>query len=230
MAAVRRTDTIRVACTAVVLGLILGLVGVCAIAPGSEPAWADREYAWHADFDTPGGPTLVRGARVDQIRGDIAALLHALNQSAADPETFRTPVGAEPTDPPRLKFIAVARTVVRIEVINGEHLTQRMGSTGADAFLAVATFTLTEHEGVQSVDFVFAEGDHAQPGIYRREDFPGGKQVFVVPDGTSCQAIRLKRADVGAGLPAKQAPMRPFRGQARSCAGFSRIGEIATSA
>ncbi len=94
-----------------------------------------------------------------------------MNKSAADSETFRTPDGMEPKDPPKLKLITIAGSVVSIEVINSEYLTQRMGSTGADAFLAVTTFTLTEFEGVNSVRFIFEEGDHAQPGLYRREDF-----------------------------------------------------------
>jgi hypothetical protein len=61
--------------------------------------------------------------------------------------------------------------VVNVEVINDEYLTQRMGSTGADEFLAVATFTLTEYDHIKFVNFIFELGDHASPGLYSREYF-----------------------------------------------------------
>ena len=46
-----------------------------------------------------------------------------------------------------------------------------MGKTGADAFLAKATYTLTEHKRIAFVYFIFEEGDHAAPGKYSRENF-----------------------------------------------------------
>jgi len=54
-----------------------------------------------------------------------------------------------------------------------EHLTQRMGSTGAEHFLATATFTLIEYDSIKFVNFIFEEGDHAKPGLYSRESFIG---------------------------------------------------------
>jgi len=46
-----------------------------------------------------------------------------------------------------------------------------MGSTGAEEFLAAATFTLTEYDNIKAVNFIFEGGDHAEPGIYSRETF-----------------------------------------------------------
>jgi hypothetical protein len=46
-----------------------------------------------------------------------------------------------------------------------------MGTTGARAFLSVATYTLTELKGIHYVDFDFIEGDHAVPGTYNRGEF-----------------------------------------------------------
>jgi spore germination protein GerM len=66
---------------------------------------------------------------------------------------------------------------VKIEVINAEHLTQRMGSTGAEVYLAEAVFTLTECPGITSVRFAFEEGDHARPGAYSRANFMGNFKV-----------------------------------------------------
>jgi hypothetical protein len=39
------------------------------------------------------------------------------------------------------------------------------------AYLAEATFSLTEFKEIEEVEFIFQEGDHAQPGIYTRERF-----------------------------------------------------------
>jgi hypothetical protein len=65
----------------------------------------------------------------------------------------------------------VSEQVVNVEAINDEDLTQRIGSTGAEEFLAAATFTLTEYDNIQFVHFIFEEGDHAAPGLYSREHF-----------------------------------------------------------
>ncbi|MBK9440827.1 MAG: hypothetical protein IPN53_05715 [Comamonadaceae bacterium] len=133
--------------------------------------YSDQVYRWHADPGSVAANRLVRGAKLDAINANLHLLIAAVNQSDNDPESFRTPSAAEPTNPPKLKLISLASGVATVEVINAEHLTQRMGSTGANTFMAEATFTLTEHRDVQSVDFRFEEGDHAVPGLYARQDF-----------------------------------------------------------
>ncbi len=60
---------------------------------------------------------------------------------------------------------------VAVEVRDSERLTQRMGSSGAQGYLAAVTYSLTSVPGVEAVEFRFAEGDHAAPGVYRRKDF-----------------------------------------------------------
>ena len=128
----------------------------------------EREgYTWWSND----GIVLVRGNNIDKIRDDIDKLTYAINRSDNDPETFRTPENKEPVDPPKLKLIGIKGNIASVEVINAEHLTQRMGSSGADNFLAQSTFTLTENKNIKFVNFVFEEGDHASPGIYSRNDF-----------------------------------------------------------
>ena len=133
--------------------------------------YTDEAYTWIALAGTSRGDLLVRGEKVDEIRHDVEKLIYALNRSDRAPEDLRTPAGEEPSDPPKLKLLERQTGLVTVEVINAEHLTQRMGSTGASAFLAVATFTLTEHTDIDAVKFVFKGGDHAIPGIYKREMF-----------------------------------------------------------
>ena len=60
---------------------------------------------------------------------------------------------------------------VFIVIDNSDYLTQQMGTTGADEYLAKLTFTVTELEGINFVDLNFLEGDHAVPGTYERTDF-----------------------------------------------------------
>ncbi|HEY1009742.1 MAG: hypothetical protein ACO1NS_06860 [Daejeonella sp.] len=58
-----------------------------------------------------------------------------------------------------------------VSIADATYLTQQSGSGGAEAYLAEATYSLTEIAGIAVVEFSFKEGDHARPGIYTREDF-----------------------------------------------------------
>jgi hypothetical protein len=58
-----------------------------------------------------------------------------------------------------------------VRINEAEYLTQQLGNEGSRAYLAEATFSLTELEGIEAVDFSFKEGDHARPGVYTRKDF-----------------------------------------------------------
>jgi hypothetical protein len=145
----------------------------CGCSAGSREVldYTDPSYRWVAEVSSSGQDLLVRGENLDLIRDDPERLIHALNGSDRDPDSFRTPQGQEPLGTPKLKLVSLVDDTISVEVINSPYLTQRMGSTGAEAFLAEATFTLTEHPGTTTVQFLFEEGDHARPGIYTREDF-----------------------------------------------------------
>lgn len=71
----------------------------------------------------------------------------------------------------QLTLISVERGTVNVKIPDAAYLTENMGTTGAKTFLAEATYALTEISGITKVDFAFAEGDHASPGIYTRADF-----------------------------------------------------------
>jgi|GEM_PF-1677799 hypothetical protein len=133
--------------------------------------YTDPEYTWQVRRDDPAGDLLVRGKKLDRIKDDPQALIRALNKSEKDPESFRTPKDREPVSPPKLKLKGIKNHTAFVEVINAEYLTQRLGSSGAEEFLAVATYTLTENKDIQVVQFLFEEGDHAVPGPYTRKYF-----------------------------------------------------------
>lgn len=58
-----------------------------------------------------------------------------------------------------------------IRIPDSEYLTQRMGSTGAYEYMIAVTFTFTELEEIEFVNFDFELGDHAKPGTYTRQQF-----------------------------------------------------------
>ncbi len=133
--------------------------------------YESKDYTWNTEVGGKDGDFLIRGKKIDKIKKDINKLISAINKSDKDPEIFRTPSDKEPTDPPKLKLIDIKGQIINVDVINDEYLTQRMGSTGAEEFLAMATFTLTEHDNIKFINFIFEEGDHARPGLYSREKF-----------------------------------------------------------
>ncbi|MGB4775729.1 MAG: hypothetical protein WBP45_11180 [Daejeonella sp.] len=58
-----------------------------------------------------------------------------------------------------------------VKIIDADYLTQQMGTTGAESYLAETVFSITEIKGITSVDIKFEEGDHAEPGVYTRKSF-----------------------------------------------------------
>lgn len=147
------------------------LVIILFVKPPDKINYEGGDYTWNVVIGASDGDALVRGKKIDTIKSDVNKLIYALNKSDQDPEAFRTAENSEPTDPPKLKFISIQDQVVNVEVINATHLTQRMGTTGAEVFLAVATFTLTEYDNIKYVNLIFEAGDHAAPGLYSRDQF-----------------------------------------------------------
>jgi hypothetical protein len=50
-------------------------------------------------------------------------------------------------------------------------LANEIGNTGAENYLASTTFTLTELKNIKYVNIAMKPGDHAEPGVYSRDDF-----------------------------------------------------------
>tara|TARA_R110000850_G_C9996309_1_gene468297 strand:- start:21859 stop:22365 length:507 start_codon:yes stop_codon:yes gene_type:complete len=68
-----------------------------------------------------------------------------------------------------LKYHKLSGDTLYVTIDESTFLTQQMGTMGADAYLSVATYTLTELDYVNTVHFDFKEGDHAIPGMYSRQ-------------------------------------------------------------
>ena len=138
----------------------------------SKPARFDRSYTWYADYDvSSGADVLVRGRNIGGIRDDANRLILALNRSTADGEASRTQGDSIQNELPTIILQKLEQRTAYITVANDQYLTQSMGSSGAQDWLAGVTYTLTEHPNIKAVDFSFTAGDHAMPGMYTRESF-----------------------------------------------------------
>ena len=73
----------------------------------------------------------------------------------------------------KLEWIKQEGNKAFVKIADATFLTQQSGTEGAQAYLAEATFSLTELKDIHAVEFSFKEGDHAQPGVYSRDDFKG---------------------------------------------------------
>lgn len=70
-----------------------------------------------------------------------------------------------------LDFVKTSHDTIYVEIPESNNLTNGIGDTGAENYLASATFTLTELKNIKFVNISMKAGDHAEPGVYSREDF-----------------------------------------------------------
>jgi hypothetical protein len=115
---------------------------------------------------------------VQSIQQDMNKLVFAFNKTFADVEAASLQDNESKLELPKLLIQGHEHTTIRVQVENSGYLTQRMGSAGAQDFLAAATFTMTECPVITAVDFNFPQGDHAAPGIYTRMSFTEYKTVY----------------------------------------------------
>ena len=70
-----------------------------------------------------------------------------------------------------LDLTKISNDTIYVKIPNATHLTQQMGSSGAELYMAGVIYNLTELNGIRYVNFDFEEGDHAGPGTYNRDSF-----------------------------------------------------------
>ncbi len=116
---------------------------------------------WTADFEAATNTFKIHkpaSTRLDTLSGD--KLVALINNN---------------WDSIHLNFIKYSHDTVYVSIPNSETLTQRLGSTGAENYIATTTFSLTEMKGIKYVNYDFKMGDHASPGVYSRSDFKNFK-------------------------------------------------------
>ncbi len=71
-------------------------------------------------------------------------------------------------DEVHIDLIKIAHDTIFIKIPDSNVLTAEMGTTGSNYYMSSVIYTLTELQGIRSVNFDFIEGDHAVPGTYVR--------------------------------------------------------------
>ncbi|MBS1509509.1 MAG: hypothetical protein JST86_01615 [Bacteroidetes bacterium] len=116
----------------------------------------DAHYCWTTELDAKAGIQLKRLRPINNDSVTIDNLLALMNTTY--PEV-------------QMRMMKQSGDTLFIKIPNSRFLTQQMGTSGAEAFIAEATYNLTEIKGINAVHFDFKEGDHAQPGTFSRTDF-----------------------------------------------------------
>lgn len=65
----------------------------------------------------------------------------------------------------------ISHDTIYVKIPDSRRLANELGNTGAQNYLAAATFTLTELKNIKFVNIDMEPGDHAEPGVYSRQDF-----------------------------------------------------------
>lgn len=114
-------------------------------------------FYWVTEYDSlTNKEFLVKGNLLDSIGQSPNDLILILNKRKSDA---------------KVQFVNITNDTLKIKIINDEILTERMGSTGAECFLAETVFTLTENEKIKFINIEMEYGSHAGPGIYNRQSF-----------------------------------------------------------
>lgn len=112
---------------------------------------------WHAVFDEKlNTEYMEKGEMLDSISKSPKELIDILNRRAAKC---------------KIKYQGLLGDTIIIRIINDKFLTEQMGTTGADCYIAETIYTLTENDLIKFVRFEMDFGSHASPGLYSRNDY-----------------------------------------------------------
>ena len=76
-----------------------------------------------------------------------------------------------------LQKIKISGDTIYTEVKDSKYLTEGMGTTGAEIYLADVVLNLTELPGIKYVNISLQEGSHMQPGTWSRDNFNKYKTI-----------------------------------------------------
>jgi hypothetical protein len=71
----------------------------------------------------------------------------------------------------KLELVKTSNDTIFLKIAEATYLTQQMGSSGPELYLAEVVYNLTELPGIKQVTLDFEEGDHASPGTFNRDSF-----------------------------------------------------------
>ncbi len=144
-----------------ILSIIISILAACSQnTPSNEPKEAHKksyQTIWYVAYESsnPEG-TLKRSKNLDTLEKKPETLIAELN--AIYPK-----VG--------LEFVNIKHDTIFVNVVHSTVLTESMGTTGAEEFCAIATFTSTEIPSINKVYFEMQDGSHAGKGVRTRDSF-----------------------------------------------------------
>lgn len=71
----------------------------------------------------------------------------------------------------KLEFNKQSGDTLFLRIPDATFLTQQMGSSGPEVYMAEVVYNCTELPGIKFITLDFKEGDHAEPGTFNRESF-----------------------------------------------------------
>jgi hypothetical protein len=116
----------------------------------------DTHYFWGSSWDTKKGLVMIKSLPITKDSLTVPIIIGKLNKM--HPEI-------------QLHFLKTSQDSILLKIDKSSYLTQNIGSSGAQEYLAIVTFNLTEIPGINFVTLNFKAGDHASPGTYSRTDF-----------------------------------------------------------
>jgi len=116
-----------------------------------------KDYYWNSDFDTISNREyLKRGKMLDSISKSPNELIEILNMRPSKC---------------KIDYVEKKGDTLKIRILDDEYLTEQMGTSGADCYIAETIYTLTENDLIDFVRFEMDYGSHAGPGLYSRKDY-----------------------------------------------------------
>lgn len=77
----------------------------------------------------------------------------------------------------RLEKLKQGHDTLYLTIRDGYYLTEELGSSGAEQYIADVVLNLTAVEGIQYINLDFRAGDHAAPGVFGKEMVTGFKEI-----------------------------------------------------
>lgn len=125
----------------------------------SSPADESQYWIWQADANKK---TKNKNPQIDSSYYNVDTLLAGLNGKY-----------------PRIKLekSRIGHDTLYAAIRDADYLTEQMGSTGAEQYIADAVLNLTAVPEIRFVRIDFEEGSHASPDVWSRDSFAGYKEV-----------------------------------------------------
>lgn len=118
----------------------------------------DERFAWESELVRRIGPSIWRVSefdfplpekRLENLTPE--ALVEHLNKDSRS------------QDLPEIALVVIREKTAFVKVVDDDHLTQSMGTSGAMGYIRAVAYTLASIKKIDCVEFEFSPGDHAFP-------------------------------------------------------------------